>query len=84
MSTIAGDAFRMMAEESKARRASNRERSAAELTARGIAFVSKNHGTHLILAEWELFPGTGLWKHRKTKEKGRGVFNLIRRLETKP
>ncbi len=81
MSDLADD-FRAIAAYSKQKRASNRERSTAELAQRGIAFESKNHGTHLIVGEHDFWPGTGLWSHRKSGSKGRGVFNLIRAMET--
>ncbi len=68
-----------MREHQQAKRASNREQSAARLTREGIAFVSKNGGAHLIvLGSIDLWPGTGLFIDRKTRVKGRGIKRLLR------
>ncbi len=72
--------FHTMREASKQRRAGNREQSTAELVKAGVFFETKNHGTHLIVGDYDFFPGTGLWSHRKSGTTGRGVFNLIREL----
>lgn len=72
-------------EESKRKRANNREGSAAILSARGIKFDSpKADGSHLIIHLEDMYiidfwPGTGLWHVRGRKEaiKGRGVFPLL-------
>lgn len=73
--------------ESKARRAANREGSARILTERGVPFVSKNNGAHLIVDDrFDLWPGTGLWVERGVREpklEGRGVFNLLEKIEVK-
>jgi len=72
----------VLREESKARRANNRDKGPEHLRAAGISFVSKNNGAHLIVAErWDFWPGTGLWKDRLTPTQGRGVRNLVRAIE---
>lgn len=65
------------------RRAGNRESSPKVLEELEITFEVKNNGAHLIVygnnAELiDLWPGTGLWSARQSKQKGRGVFNLVK------
>lgn len=74
-------------EESAARRASNRERSAAILTERGIPFVTNNGGVHLQVGKpviADFWPGTGYFRFRLSGVKGRGVFNLLRSMGVRP
>jgi len=82
---VSDTAYGAMREDSKRRRADNRERSTAELTSRGIAFESKNHGTHLMLKTSigvvDFWPGTGAWSGRVSRTTGRGLFNLLRHLQ---
>lgn len=73
--------YRAMREESKRRRAGNRARAVELLRQYGVEFAEHNSGYHLIIrrpeGEWDLWPGTGLWKNRKGKE-GRGIFSMLR------
>lgn len=67
----------------KLKTAHNRASSASVLTEGGIIFDEKNNGAHLIVRHnhviVDFWPGTGLWIARKnTRQRGRGVFNLIR------
>ena len=66
------------------KRADNRENSAEYLTERGIPFVSKNNGAHLIVEGATCFidfwPGTGKW-HSRCGKKGFGVRNLVAFIE---
>lgn len=78
-----GDTFRALRAESQARRGSNRERSAQQLQALNIPFVSKNTGAHLIVRDRvDFWPGTGKWKDRTLPTEGRGIRGLLRHLET--
>lgn len=76
-----------LAEESKQRRAGNRENSAKILADEGIKFESKNLGAHLIVSGHSItvdfWPGTGKWIIRGGKT-GRGVFNLLKLQGLKP
>lgn len=77
-----GDTFRVMQEDSKQRRAINRERTAEMLREHGIEFVSKNGGAHLIVdGKWSIWPGTGKWKHHNLPQAGRGVRGLLRAMK---
>ncbi len=65
-------------ERHKEKTASNRRTSAEVLERRGVPFVSKNDGAHLIINnQIDFWPGTGLWIVRQSGKKGRGVFNLL-------
>jgi hypothetical protein len=74
-------------EESKRKRANNRESSARILTEAGIPFEAKNNGAHLIIETVEAFidfwPGTGLWCVRGTDKYRRGEQHLILHLKRK-
>lgn len=83
------DAFRAMTEESKERRAKNRDSSAALLRQHSIAFEEKNGGAHLVISDnasltVDFWPGTGKWKCRGSGQTGRGVFALLKRLGVRP
>lgn len=71
-------------EESKERRARNRESSAEILKSIGVEFESKNGGAHLVIRlpdrMIDFWPGTGTFIDRKTNYHGRGVFNLTKRM----
>ena len=62
------------------KRADNRENSAEYLRERGIPFVEKNNGAHLIVEGKDCFidfwPGPGKW-HSRCGKKGFGVRNLV-------
>lgn len=62
------------------KRADNRESSAEYLAQRGIPFVSKNGGAHLVVEGKDCFidfwPGPGKW-HSRCGKKGFGVRNLV-------
>lgn len=78
-----GEVFNAMKEDSKNRRADNRQQSAEMLKGAGIPFESKNGGAHLIVEGSECFidfwPGTGKW-HSRDGAKGFGVRNLIKHI----
>lgn len=80
-----GDVYRAMKEDSKERRARNRDKSPAILRKHGIAYHSRNGGAHLIIVEdlsvvADFWPGTGKWIFRRGSKEGRGVFSLIKEL----
>jgi len=75
--------FRDMTEYKKAKRKDNTEKSTTMLKVKGIQFVSKNNGAHLIVGNYNFWPSTGLFENRLTKKKGRGIYNLIKKLKEK-
>lgn len=80
MTSDMGEMWNEVKKERQEKRASNRENSADYLAQRGIPFVSKNAGAHLIVEGSECFidfwPGTGKW-HSRNGDKGFGVRNLV-------
>lgn len=76
------DFYRLYREMRRAQRAWNRAHSAQQLTDRGIPFVSKNDGAHLIVTAKntpiiDFWPGTGLWKVHGQSTKQRGIYKLL-------
>lgn len=77
-----GDDFRLYGEMRKKKRESNIDFSTKILADKGIPFVSKNYGVHLIVNKlFDFYPSTGLFIHRNTKKRGRGIYNLIKQLK---
>lgn len=84
-----GEYYRLKAEESRLKRANNREWSATFLQEKGIAFSSNNAGAHLIVTHGgetvDFWPGTGKYIfrafHGKRGQAGRGVRGLVALLE---
>ena len=75
------DGFAAGREDSKERRAANRANSARILREHDVGFTEYNDGAHLaVRGTVDFWPGTGKWIVRATREEGRGVFALLRRL----
>lgn len=75
------ESFRILKEESKKKRAYNRQNSTEILQSKSVEFESKNCGAHLIVngrdCLIDFWPGTGKFISRNGK-KGRGVRNLLK------
>lgn len=55
--------------------------SLALLDHKGIEYKTLSEGTrHYRVGDWDFWPSTGKFYNQKTKEKGRGVRNLIKKL----
>lgn len=67
-------------QESRTKRAKNRQSGAEQLTTAGVVFVSRNMGAHLIVGSGDdrvdYWPGTGKWKAVDGKQ-GRGIKGLL-------
>lgn len=76
------EGFREMTKHRKLNRANNTVASTSLIHKAGMEFESKNGGAHLIISARgetiDFWPSTGLWIVRSTKQRKRGVFNLIR------
>jgi hypothetical protein len=72
--------FKLLQELNRGRRRSNTESSTLILKENEICFTSKNNGVHLIVEDFDFYPSTGLFINRTTKERGRGIFNLLKLL----
>lgn len=82
-----GEMWLEQKELSKTKRANNRERTKKLLIEKGINFDEYNSGAHFVIFHDEitidLWPGTGKYIARKSKVKGRGIFNLLKYLKIK-
>lgn len=73
-----------MQQASREKRASNRLNGQSSLFVRGIPFLKKNSGAHLIVFPESLdlrvdyWPGTGLWRTFYGKDEGRGIMSLMK------
>lgn len=65
------------------KRQENREWTTNFLIENDIPFESHNKGAHLVIGDYDFWPGTGLFIHRPSQEKGRGIRNLMKLLRTK-
>jgi hypothetical protein len=75
-----GEIFAAWKEESKRKKLSNAESSRYTLLNSGVKFQDLSD-THLRVGEFDFWPSTGLFIHIKTKKRGRGVFNLIKKIQ---
>lgn len=73
------EAFKDWKKESQQKRMENNKNSTRILESLKIEFV-RHSLDHLHVAQFDFWPTTGLFIHRQTKERGRGVFNLIKAL----
>lgn len=60
------------------KRISNIKNSTKLLIKKGIKFESFNNGIHLKVGNYDFYPSTGLYMHKKTKFKKYGIFNLLK------
>lgn len=81
-----GEMFNGWREAKKEKRAQNTQSSTELLTEKGVQFVSKNGGAHLVVTGKDcvidFWPSTGRFIARNGKH-GRGVFNLLKLCEAK-
>lgn len=75
-----GDIWREHKEERRTKKLSNLEQSINILRDTHIE-IQQFSPVHFRVKEWDFWPSTGKFWNRITGEKGRGVFNLIKRLK---
>ena len=75
-----GDVFRAMKENGKEKRRHNMISNRRILIDKGIEYEEKANG-HCIVGDYDFWLSTGLFIHRKTKQRGRGINNLLRVLK---
>ena len=63
----------------KQKKENNLKYSLTILLQKGIAF-KKLSQYHYRIEDYDFWPSTGKFMHMKTKERGRGVFNLIKKV----
>lgn len=78
-----GEIYKGMREESQKRKAKNLLTSTNILKEQEIKFKSMNNGVHLFIfnGEFDFYPSTGLFRSRETGKRGRGIYNLLKRLD---
>ncbi len=80
-----GEVWDIIKKQGQSKRAKNRTDSKAYLKCRGIPFIPKNHGAHLIVTyaqqTVDFWPGTGKWIVRGCGHEARGVRRLVQYLE---
>ena len=76
-----GEQWAEYKEERKEKKASNLEQSLELLANKGFIFtaLSPHHYRYGI---WDFWPSTGKYHNRETKVYSRGVFNLIKEIES--
>lgn len=77
-----GEFWRAVKEESRKKKQGNLHNSIAILDSRGIAYQQFSP-VHFRVGDYDYWPSTGKFWNQKTGEKGRGVFNLIKRINAK-
>jgi hypothetical protein len=77
-----GDIFKAHREEAKLRKTKNAESSTALLNEKKVQYEVLSE-SHLRVGDWDFWPSTGLFIHVKTKKRGRGVYNLLKKIGVK-
>ena len=77
-----GELFKDLHKEGKMKREQNLKSSVEVLREKGIPFVELSD-THLRVGNFDFWPSTGLFIQLRTGRRGRGVFNLIKKLNPK-
>lgn len=63
----------------------NEKQSLDILRQRGIPFkILSEASAHYRVGDYDFWPTTGKFINQRTQEKGRGVFNLLKRLNYEP
>lgn len=77
-----GETFKAWDEEKTLKKRSNSESSISILKENGIVYkILSTNGPHLRIGEYDFWAGTGLWINRKSRKRGRGIFNLLKVLQ---
>ncbi len=76
-----GDFWRRFKEQKSKKKKKNVESSLSVLQKRGINYKTlSERSRHYRIGDWNFWPSTGKFHNQKTGVKGRGVFNLIKKL----
>lgn len=76
-----GDMWREMREHGRKKKSTNLDNSVKLLMQKGVD-IRRCTDFHYKIDGWDFWPSTGKFYNSKTAEKGRGVFNLIKKLKT--
>lgn len=70
-------------QESKLKKLNNREKSVSLLSSGKVDFKLLDDSTgHYRVGEFDFWPSTGKFYNQKTGERGRGVFNLLKKIQS--
>lgn len=76
-----GEMWKEHKKERRAKKEDNHKKSIALLEERGIKYrILSKENVHYRVGDWDFWPSTGKFYNQKTGEKGRGVFNLIKKV----
>jgi hypothetical protein len=75
-----GELYNDLKEIGKQKRSQNLDSSVKILLDRNIRF-NQLSDSHYRVGNYDFWPSTGLFIEIKTKKRGRGVFNLIRKVQ---
>lgn len=75
-----GDDFAAMREHGKIKKKSNLQNAKAVFAENEVEFSEKSP-IHFIVGEYDFWPSTGLFISRRTRKRGRGIFNLIKKVK---
>lgn len=80
-----GEMWNDIRKERQEKRHFNQLSSTEILRCAGVRFKSFNAGVQLNLEDFPYFfwPSTGLFIHRETQQRGRGVFKLLKKIGVK-
>lgn len=68
-------------EKRREKKQQNLKSSLAVLRSKGIKYETLNEGNgHCRIGDWDFWPTTGKFLNIKTKEAGRGVFSLLKKI----
>lgn len=75
-----GEIWSEIREAGQKKRNANYISSLALLKSKGVQFREYPNG-HVKIGDWNFWASTGKFYNEVTKEKGRGVFNLLKKLK---
>ena len=77
-----GDDYRAFKEAKKELNQKRLVETMAEIELLGLKYTSKNHGSHLIIGDYNFWPSSGKFQNRKTSKMGQGFYNLLKKLNS--
>jgi uncharacterized membrane protein YsdA (DUF1294 family) len=75
-----GEIFAAHKEDRRKKKSNNLESTLAILNERKVPY-KKLSAVHLWIGSFDFWPSTGLFIHKKTKKRGRGIFNLLKAMK---
>jgi hypothetical protein len=74
-----GEMYAEWKKEKQEKKIANHDNSIELLKEKKVPFKMFSND-HLRVGEYDFWPSTGLFIHLKTKKRGRGVFNLLKKI----